>query len=107
MKRKRGFMEDRYETYDPAVEGYGNERQWRAAFRSRMGSPLMTVKAEKATASSTSLDIPMAGQLQLPEPGGSIERGVTGFRLSLVSTSQGTSGSGFTSRGLSGQADAT
>jgi DnaJ-domain-containing protein 1 len=33
---KRAFM-DGYKTYNPNVEGYGDSRQWRGAFRARMG----------------------------------------------------------------------
>jgi len=33
---RRGFM-DGYNTYDPAREGYGSPRQWRAALTERMG----------------------------------------------------------------------
>ena len=33
---KRGFL-DGYATYDPTTEGYGSPRQWRGAFRHRMG----------------------------------------------------------------------
>jgi hypothetical protein len=38
-KPKLTFAErlNRYPTYDPEVEGYGNSRQWRGAFRQRMG----------------------------------------------------------------------
>jgi DnaJ-domain-containing protein 1 len=35
-KAKKGFM-DGYKTYNPEVEGYGNEDQWNAAFKHRMG----------------------------------------------------------------------
>lgn len=33
---KKGFM-DGYKTYNPEVEGYGDESQWRDAFNQRMG----------------------------------------------------------------------
>lgn len=36
LTKKRGFM-DGYKTYNPEVEGYGDESQWRDAFNQRMG----------------------------------------------------------------------
>lgn len=35
-KAKRGFM-DGYKTYDVATEGLGSEREWRGAFKERLG----------------------------------------------------------------------
>lgn len=32
----RRFM-DGYKTYDPVAEGYGDQKQWRSAFKERMG----------------------------------------------------------------------
>lgn len=37
MAKRRSFM-DGYKTYDPTAEGYGNARQWRAAFNETMGT---------------------------------------------------------------------
>jgi bifunctional non-homologous end joining protein LigD len=38
---KRNFF-DRYETYDPAKEGYGNPEQWRQAFKGVLGGGSIT-----------------------------------------------------------------
>ena len=36
VKAKKGFM-DGYKTYNPNVEGYGDDTQWNNAFKYRMG----------------------------------------------------------------------
>lgn len=36
-EKKKGFM-DGYRRYDADREGYGSSRQWRSAFRERMGA---------------------------------------------------------------------
>lgn len=35
-KAKKGFL-DGYKTYNPEIEGYGDEAQWKKAFNYRMG----------------------------------------------------------------------
>lgn len=34
--KKKGFL-DGYKTYDPKVEGYGNQEEWTSSFKARMG----------------------------------------------------------------------
>jgi len=36
-KTKKGFMDCYKKTYNPEVEGYGDESQWKQAFNHRMG----------------------------------------------------------------------